>query len=489
MSKAKSIKALASDSVIYGLSGVISRFIGVFLTPLYTRVYSPDDYGIMGVLNNGYTLVTLVLVLALDNSTARWFYDTNDKYDRRKSISTWVWFYLMFSIVAAVTLFSLSKQLSSLLFNGVGEGYVYIRILALTLPVMLWMGVANNVLRFERKVIPTVSLTLIYSLTLVGLNILFVLVFRWGLMGAFYAQLASGCVAMIVSVYLIKDWLGSFKLFDMQRLLAMIKYSLPFVPASIAYWLVNLSGVFFVNAYMSGAEAGLYQIGVSIAAVAGLATNAFQQAWSPFAFSIINNDNAKEVYAKVFYVYTLLVGTFCMLIALFTPEALVILTTPEYYDAGWVASILAFSYLAMGLTSIADIGTAIAKKTAPLGMISVVSAIVLVSLNLWLIPLFGKEGAACSILLSQFIVPVYMFYISQKVYPIPYEFKKITVIGLFIISASILGRLIHTGHFVYDIGLKMIILIVVALFFYYTNTPQITYILQTIKKRKERDEA
>lgn len=483
------VKGLLSDSVIYGLSGVLSRFIGVFLTPLYTRVYAPDDYGILGVLNNGYTLVTIILVFALDNSTARWFYDTDDTLERKKSINTWIWFYLGFALIAALGLFSFSHQLSHVLFKNVQDGYLYIRILAVTLPVALWMGVANNILRFERKVIATVSLTLIYSMSVIVLNVLFVLILKWGLLGAFCAQLFSAIIAMVVSIYLIKNWIGSFKLFELERLFAMIKYSLPFVPASIAYWLVNLSGVFFVNAYLSGAEAGLYQIGVSIAAVAGLATNAFQQAWAPFAFSIINNDNAKEVYAKVFYVYTLLVGVFCMLISLFTPEALVVLTTPKYYDAGWVASILAFSYLAMGLTSIADIGTAIAKKTAPLGVISMISAIVLVLLNFLLIPKFGKEGAACSILLSQLIVPVFMFYVSQKVYPIPYEFKKVLLIGLFIIGASFLGRLIHTGNVMYDIGLKLMILIGVTLFFYYTNIPQITYILQSIQRRKGRDEA
>ncbi|MFN4993034.1 MAG: hypothetical protein ACK5FU_00070, partial [Bacteroidota bacterium] len=105
MSIQKSIRSLVSDSLIYGMAGVISRFIGFFLTPLYTRVYSPADYGVLGILNNGYLLVTIILILALDNSTARWFYDTDDYADRKSSINTWLWFYLFFSLAATFTLF------------------------------------------------------------------------------------------------------------------------------------------------------------------------------------------------------------------------------------------------------------------------------------------------------------------------------------------------------------------------------------------------
>lgn len=305
-----------------------------------------------------------------------------------------------------------------------------------------------------------------------------------GLLGAFYAQLIAAVVSMVISVYLIKDWLGAFRFFEWSRLRAMIYYSLPFVPGSVAFWLVNLSGVFFVNSYLSESEAGLYQIGVSIAAVAGLVTNAFQQAWSPFAFSIINQPDAREVYAKVLQLYILLVGSFCMLVSLFAPEALVILTSPKYYEAAWVASILAFSYLTMGLTNIADLGMAIAKKTAALGFISIVSAVMLVLLNISLIPFLGKEGAALSICLSQLIVPVYMFYRSQKEYPIPYNFKRVIFTAMFFIVLTIAGRMINTGHIYYNFLIKISVILGTVVFFYRTNKSQVDFVAARLRKRK-----
>lgn len=477
------LKSLLSDSVIYGLSGVLTRFIVVFLTPFYTRVYSPGDYGIMGMLNNGYSLVTILLVFALDNSTARWFYDTEDISERKKIINTWLWFYLTMSIITCAVIYFVAPFLSHWLVGDPESGVIYFRLLAFSLPMMVWMAVANNVLRFERKVIPTVLLTLVFSLTLIGFNVLFVLYYKMGLKGAYYAQLITAFFSMLLSVYLMKNWIGSIRFFDFKRLFGMIKYSFPFVPASLAYWLVNLSGVFFVSSYLSVSEAGLYQIGTSIAAFAGLVTIAFQQAWAPFAFSIINQPDAKTIYAKVFYIYVVIVGLLCMVVSLFSTEALMILTTPKYYGASWVASILVFSYLAMGLTNIADVGLAIVKKTAPLGFISIIAAIMLVCLNCVLIPLMGKEGAALAICLSQLAVPVYLFYKSQKYYYIPYQFAKALIVLFVILVFTLAGRMIVLENMFVNILWKAALLIIVIFSIWRSNKSEFDKLFVVLKNK------
>lgn len=73
---------------------------------------------------------------------------------------------------------------------------------------------------------------------------------------------------------------------SLQRLKEMLKFSLPLFPASIAYWTINLSGLFFLNKYCDKSEVGLYQIGTSFASAVALITGAFQSAWGPFAYSI-----------------------------------------------------------------------------------------------------------------------------------------------------------------------------------------------------------
>lgn len=424
MTVIKNIKNLASDSMIYGLAGIATRVMGVFLTPLYTRVYSPEDYGVFGLINNAYSLIALMMILSLDNSTARWFYDTEDRLYRKKIISTWFWFYLILSFIVAVFFFLTASYWAEFLAYNSKEAVQYIQILAFSLPFSVATVVATKVLRFEKKPKSTVLLTFLQALFLIISNVVFVLVLDQGLKGAFTARLVGSVLMVPLSFYYLKRWIGKLKLMDFALLGRMIKYSLPFIPASLSIWIINLSAVFFLNGKVSDGDLGLFQIAFAIAGFSGIVVNSFQQAWSPFAFSIIHQENAKETYGKILLVYLLLIGSLTLLASLFSLEALMIIATPPYYGAAAIASILVFSSLFAGLTNIADLGSAISKKTAPLGIVYSVSSVILILLNIILIPEMGVYGAALAVCFSQFLTPVFVFYFSQKSYKIPYDFTR-----------------------------------------------------------------
>lgn len=377
-----------------------------------------------------------MLILGLDNSTARWFYDKDSISERRIIINTWFWFYLSISFIFTLLIFFLSSGISQLLFHN-PDNSLYLKIMALVLPMNAMMNVTTNVLRFDRRPVPTVTVTLMQSLSLIGINILFVVHYRMGLRGIYYAQLISTGLACCMAFFYIRRWLTKPAI-DFRLLKDMLKYSLPFLPAAIAFWVVNLSGTFFINHFKGNAESGLFQIGVSIASGGALFITAFQQAWMPFAFSIHKQENAKKTYAQVFLLYISAMACLCVGMAFFSKELLWILTNKSYYKAASISAILTFSYFFMGLTYIADLGTAITKQTKPLGFILIISAILYPVLSLVLVPWLGKEGAAIATCLSQAIVPLYMFYKSQKAYFIPYNFRE----GWLIFTSSIVLSLL-----------------------------------------------
>ena len=72
MSSGSLLKKLGSESLVYGLSGMLTRFISVFLTPIYTGIFAPADYGTASLVIVLSALLGVVLVLSLDNSMARW---------------------------------------------------------------------------------------------------------------------------------------------------------------------------------------------------------------------------------------------------------------------------------------------------------------------------------------------------------------------------------------------------------------------------------
>lgn len=429
MSSLLMLKKLAGDSVIYGISGIISRFIGIFLVPVYTRIFTPQDYGAISLVTNLFTLLSIVVILGMDNSVARWYYDDETDEDRKISLNTFLW-----SCFGAAAFFTI---LICLFHNFLAQRILkepatatILLVTALNLPLTIFTTFTGNVLRIQRRAVATSVFTLVTSLMTIALNIVFVVVLRVGVIGVFYAQIITSAIAVVWTLALF--WkLIDFRFFNRQRWKEMFLFSLPLIPGSVAFWVINLSGVYFIQSFQDAHEVGLYQIGTSLASAMALLTGAFQMAWGPFAFSIHKQENANRIYAQALTIYSAITSTSAVLITLFSYEVLSILTTPSYLGASLVAGILAYNYLIIGLGYIASVGTGIAKNNKMYGFASLASAIVLVILNLIIVPIFGKEGAALATLLSQIIIPIAIFWHAQKIYPIPYSFKKVLLIFFF----------------------------------------------------------
>lgn len=434
----KDLRQLASESLVYGLSGIIARFLNIFLVPIYTRVFTPEEYGVVSLVTSALVLISTFVVLALDNSAARWYWDTEDSADRKSTMASWAWCQLIVSSVVATILVAFSQRLGDTLVGRPDAG-TYFAIVGLALPLSALGNVATNWLRLQRRPWATLAYALGTNLLTILLTITFVVVLGYGIAGIFLAQLLTAGVSTLAAVFLLGDWIHP-RHFERSRLGEMLRYGLPLIPAAIAFWVVGFADRYFVQLYTTTSEVGLYQVGSTVAALVALATGAFQQAWGPFALSIHKRDNAKQVYASVFIAYLWLASLLSTALALFAAEVIRIFATDQYSGAATIVGLLCFSYVMIGLTYIASIGPAILKISKLIGLAIMLAAIVNIALNVILVPPMGKTGSAVATLVSQSVVPIYLFYRSQQLYPIPYRFKAglgIIALGLTISSVGV----------------------------------------------------
>jgi O-antigen/teichoic acid export membrane protein len=302
-----------------------------------------------------------------------------------------------------------------------------LRLAAGTLPLNVLGIVYMNRMRMERRPWAVTNYALITSLITVALTAFLVLVKQWGVEGAFLAQFLVSLGTAIFALAASREWVHP-RNFQWTRLKPMLRYALPLVPTAVAFWAVDVIDRYFLQVYTKTSEVGIYEIGYSIAAVVALGNLAFQQAWFPFAMSIQGETEARDVYANTLLAYTWLGCVACTAASILAPEALQLLTTSAYYSAHTVVAYLAFSYLLMGAGNIAALGPAVTKRTLSMGAAIIMSAGLNVALNFWLVPAYGKDGAAVATLVASAVVPVYLFRRSQQLYPIPYNFSKVLAI-------------------------------------------------------------
>lgn len=417
----KYLRQIASESLVYGLAGTVSRFLGIFLVPVYTRIFTPEDYGVLSLVASTMAVISIFSVLALDSAAGRWFWDTEETEDRQSTVATWAWCQMAVSAALGLATFAAADWLGRAIVGRPDAG-LYFRLVALMLPLNVLGTVLTNWLRMQRRPWATMLYTLGFSVTGILLSILLVVVLRWGLAGVYWAQVISMALGSAAGAWLMRGWVSPRR-FGWGRLRAMLRFSFPLIPAALAFWVVGFSDRFFVQAYRSTDEVGLYQIGSSLAAVVALATTAFQQAWGPFAFSIHKQEQAREVYAGVFLAYLWVTCAACTALSLFAPEIILLLATERYLGASSVVGLLSFSYVMIGLSYIAGTGPGIVKRSGPTGAAVALAAALNILLNFALVPPMGKVGSALATLLSQAAVPVYLFRASQRMYPIPYRFK------------------------------------------------------------------
>lgn len=479
----KHLKQLAGDSLVYGLSGIVGKMISIFLVPIYTRLFMPKDYGIINLINTTFFLIGILVVAGLDNSAAKWFYESKNEIDHKKSFAGYIWFQFIMALVFSIIIIFASPWISNVFFKDAGRP-VYFILPAISLITNILPNSLINWYRVHRRPMATVIFTLAQIITTIGLTILFVIVFRWHITGIFAALTISSAIFSVVVIFQLKGWL-SFVYIDKERLKMMLRFALPLIPAAVSYWLLNHTDSYFIAYFTkSTAQVGLFGVGAMVASVMSLFTLAFQQAWGPFAFSIINDPDAKKIYAKVFLLYGYIMGLLAALLMLFAPEALMIFTTPQYYDSAWVAGILGYNLLLIGLSYIAIIGISIKKSTAPYGMAMLYATIVTIILNVILIPKYGIEGSALATVIAQVFVPIYLFYRGQKVYPIPYKFAEIVIVIITLAAVVTLVRFIKFDNLSLRIFIKLIITILLMTTVFFLNKSSINLLLSKFKQNR-----
>ncbi|HVG12767.1 MAG TPA: oligosaccharide flippase family protein [Flavisolibacter sp.] len=427
------IKRLFSDSVIYGLSGIMSRLFGFLLLPLYSKILLPADYGVLGLYNTTFFLLSVVLVFGMDSATFRFYYDTEEAAVKKGTTATWLWLQWTLSALLIAISFLFSKPLGQLIF-GLPEAADILKCLCVVLFLHALPNIQEVWFRIARKPWSAFSFAMLITIINISVTYYFIVIARDGYWGFIKGQLVSYGAGTVISLFLLRSSISP-RYFNGDLLRRMLRYGAPLVPAifftlSIP-WLCN----YFLKSKVNYNELGLYNMANTFASILTLVTGSFAQAFAPFAFSIIGKNNARETFARVFLIYVAGLSLLCLGYGLFSQEALAVATRPIYSGAWLVMILLSYHYFFISTASIGVLGTSIEKKSSPYAIAVLAATITSVILLLVFIPLFGKEGAAIALLTGQLLIPIMTFRTSQKFYPIPFAFgSAVALIGCSVLT-------------------------------------------------------
>ncbi len=429
----KDLLKLLKQSTVYGIGAVATPIISFIMLPLYTHYLTVDDYGVFNLVQITKLVMIAVVGMGISSGIVRIYFVYDTKEERDAVITSSLIFLVLIGTPIVAILYFFSAPISHMLFD-VEKGEIYFNLILFTLIFGLTGTCLMAALRAEEKAKSYTAVSVITLVITLSLNILFIVGFERGVQGILEAFLISS----IISIFLMTPFVlkGKKITFSFSKVKEVLGFGGPLIPASLAGIVLTSADRYFLDAYMSKTEVGLYSLSYRIASIISIIIiQPFSIAWAPYMFSLLNQDNAKDIFRKVLVYYSFFAVWVGLFLSVFALEGLMILATPEYYIAYQVVPLIVISYILTGMDTILMAGIHIKKKTIYVSAFFLSAATVNLSLNYLLIPKMGMWGAAIATILSYMFMNFLYFRKSQKLYYIQHEFKRI--ISVFIIGASL----------------------------------------------------
>ncbi len=426
----REIKKLVKHSSIYSIGNLSGHILSFLLLPVYTRLLTAEEYGILALISVFRTILQRILNLGTQSSVVKVYFEVDSDDAQREVISTAFYSVIIFSLFSIAILWLLKDKLSVLLFSSNSFSPLFTFALLASLFYII-TTIPLAVFRAKGKALSYSIFAFLVLALGITFNIIFVIILRENVRGVLRSAFLSQ--AIVFFIVLIVFWKNLIPKFRVKYLMRMLTFGLPLVPSALSLWILTLLDRYFLRLFSSLDVVGVYSLGYKIATIMNmLVIIPFSMAWSPLMLRWQKHKNAKELYGKVFKYFGIFGFFILLVLSVFSREIIMIMTTPVYYDAHRVVYLIVLSYLFHGFYMIFTTGCTLVRRTYFFAIATAVAAIMNTILNLLLIPHFGMMGAAVATVISYFAMMVIMYFFSKKYYRIDFDFSS--SIKLFIIS-------------------------------------------------------
>jgi O-antigen/teichoic acid export membrane protein len=416
------LKQLGKDAVVYGLGGILAKSIGFFLLPVYTRLFTPADYGTIEMLVVLNSFLGSILVMGMDAAQSFYFFEQakeGEKAQARVVTAILQWRITWGSgIVLLATL--LSPLLNKYFFNG-QLSWEYFAIAFIGTLFGQIMSQSVEVFRLLYKPWSYISITLGQTLGSAAIAITLIVGFGFGILGFFVGMLSGSVLAATFGWWRIRNYVD-FSRWHSSWWPKVLKFGAPLVPAGLGMYVLNSADRWFISYYHGQDALGLYAVGAKFAMLISMAVTTFRQAWWPVAMDAMHSKDGPEVYRTIARLYLGIGSAGVVFLTAISPLLVNWLTTPAYFDSYPIVGILAWHSIFYGFFLIGAGGIWKAEKTAWAPFLMGAAELINVGLNALLVPNYGVMGAAFSTSVSFCVWIILTLIVSERLWRVGYDY-------------------------------------------------------------------
>lgn len=416
------IRDLAVHTGKYGVATIAGGITRAALVPIIARYLGSEEYGRASVILILITLLTIIFDLGLSSSLIKFVNEASEENQKRRVVSTVLATSLLVSIPVVVALALIPDRLSGLLLGSPAYGLLVLAGVA--------GGLGNALLQIGLSYERAIARSFRYALYTVlkgamslSLTVLLIVVLRKGALGLL---VGLALPPLVIGTALYIGRITRFSLRLSRRILKQIMdFGLPLVPMNLAMWVLAYSDIYLLRRLLpAGAalsEVGLYQYAHEICLVLVLPITSLNLAWPQFLFANHSREGAPGIFARAHRYFSFFMIGAAFVLSAFSYYVLRVVGSEEYMASSSVVPLLSGSLLFYGLSILYASGLYVAGKTRALAGVVICCSTLNIVLNIILIPVLGKEGAALATLVTNLLMALAVLTLSQRRYRIPFS--------------------------------------------------------------------
>lgn len=467
-------KKLLVNTVIISIGKICTQLITFLLLPLYTNLLSTEEYGIADLVTVFIMLVVPIVTLQIEQGVYRELIEVREN-DSEKSkiisntfITTFLQIVLYTIIFLVVSLFIKNEYKYFLLFNTIA--YIFSSIL-----LQISRGLDKNIFYSIGSFICAIS-TIIF-------NIIFLVVFKMGAYGMLIGNLLgyiSNVVFLLISLNIFKYI--KIRLFNMDLIIKILKYSIPLVPNAICWWIFSASDRMIVNAILGVSSVGILAAALKFSNLLSSMYSVFHISWVESISLNIKKSDGKQFFNEMLNVVFFMFCSISLMMISVMPFVFSILVDKNYYFGFYLLPISIVASLANIMVSLVTAVYYGFKDSKSIAKTSLYAAILNVIIHFVLIKYIGLYAAPVSTLCAYLLVTIFRIIdINKKYLKIRFDLNKISITILFY-SLIILFYYLNNYYF------NILSILLSILYLYLMNNKSIFSIFELIKKRRKQNE-
>ena len=468
------LRTLVRHTALYGVSSIVARVANFLLTPFYTHIFAPSDYGIFSEL---YAYAAFVLVfLTFGTETALFRFANPKQPQHQQTYSSLLTLVLLCTGLFWVVMLIFAQPAATAL--GYADAWDYVLVFAAILGLDAICAVPLARLRQLNRPLHFVFVNLGSIGINIGLNFFFLLLMpywheqqalpaalhnlynpQYGLGYVFLSNLGASIFKVLALLPVLKQFRPRFNRSEAKRLL---NYCLPLLVLSLAgivnetFDRVALRSLLDLPQKEALALVGIYNGCYKVAMLLSIGVQAFRFAAEPLVFGESTKDSQK-LQRRMMTLYTAVALWVVCVLVVFLDFALLLIAEPYRVGKG-VIPILLCAYVLYGLVLNLSYWYKLNEKTRFGAYIALSGAAVTLITNVLLVPKIGYFGAAWATLFAYATMLLLSWYWGRPYHNNNYDFKRLLVLVAVGASATFVGAIglspwNNPVHFLLGVGL------------------------------------